>query len=255
MSFSVRDGDEIRPSFPAPDSQGEDSEDNDRDYGLDASHRIPFILNRHLRRYQRQGIKFMFRRCFGGGSLEGGAILGDDMGLGKTVQVIGLFSALLGKTHRAEEDLPAIRRARYSPEGSVGLFLVVCPASVMKNWEQELDAWGYFAVGRLYKTERRETLQLARLGRLEVVLTTFETARESVEEINSVRWDCVVVDEVHRIKEPRSKVTNAVKSIRCRRRIGLTGTLLQNRSVFKGPKSGYVCYVAILRHPREESGA
>ena len=54
----------------------------------------------------------------------------------------------------------------------------------------------------------------ARLGRLEVVLTTFETAREYVEDLNVVHWDAVIVDEVHKIKEPRSKITQALKSIK-----------------------------------------
>ena len=72
-------------------------------------------------------------------------------------------------------------------------------------------------------------LRLARTGKLEIVLTTFETAREDVDQLNRVRWDAVIVDEVHRLKEPSAKVTKALKRLKCRRRIGLTGTLLQNK--------------------------
>ena len=46
------------------------------------------------------------------------------------------------------------------------------------------------------------------------MLTTFETAREYVEDLNVVHWDAVIVDEVHKIKEPRSKITQALKSIK-----------------------------------------
>ncbi len=54
--------------------------------------------------------------------------------------------------------------------------------------------------------------------------------RDYVDDLNRVGWDTVVVDEVHKIKEPNAKVTKALKELRSRRRIGLTGTLLQNKS-------------------------
>lgn len=85
------------------------------------------------------------------------------------------------------------------------------------------------AVGRFHRDQRDSTLNLARAGKLEVVLTTFETAREYVEDLNRVRWDTVVIDEVHRIKDPKAQVTKALKGLRSKRRIGLTGTLLQNK--------------------------
>ena len=69
----------------------------------------------------------------------------------------------------------------------------------------------------------------ARYGRVEIVLTTFETAREYLEEINSVAWQLVVADECHKIKEKGSALTKALKSLRCLKRIGLTGTALQNK--------------------------
>jgi superfamily II DNA or RNA helicase len=220
---SSQQGEEFRPNFA-----NTSEESDDRDYILDDCHKIASPVNRQLRHYQRQGIKFLYRRCFSSGDGGGGAILADDMGLGKTIQVIGLLSALLKKTHRAEEDRAACRSVRYSSEGTAGMFLIVCPASVLRNWEKEFETWGFFVLGKYYKNERTETLQLCRLGRLEVVLTTFETARESVDNLNGVEWDGVIIDEVHKIKDPKSKITEAMKSIRCRRRIGLTGTLLQN---------------------------
>ena len=69
----------------------------------------------------------------------------------------------------------------------------------------------------------------ARDGRVEVVLTTFETVREYLEEINKVAWKLVVADECHKIKEKCSGLTKALKSLLCLKRIGLTGTAFQNK--------------------------
>lgn len=63
---------------------------------------------------------------------------------------------------------------------------------------------------------------------LEVVVTTFETFRENTDELNSVKWEAVIADEVHRIKGLQAQVTQALRTIRTRRRYGLTGTALQN---------------------------
>ena len=60
------------------------------------------------------------------------------------------------------------------------------------------------------RNDRDTALQLARLGRVEVVLTTFETARKDIDELNGADWDCVIVDEVHRIKDPKSKVQRII---------------------------------------------
>ena len=81
------------------------------------------------------------------------------MGLGKTVQVIGLISALLKRSQVAEDDLAACRRVRFGSDednvdqrrAAAGMFLIVCPASVLRNWEQELETWGYFVHAKYYK--------------------------------------------------------------------------------------------------------
>ena len=59
-------------------------------------------------------------------------------------------------------------------------------------------------------------------GRLEIVLTTYESFRDRLEDLNAVKWTAVIVDEAHRIKESKSRTTMSLKSLRCKRRIGLT---------------------------------
>ena len=180
-------------------------------------------LNAKLRPYQRDGVRFLWDRV----GRDAGGILCDDMGLGKTVQVIALLSALYEKSGTSEDkrliSMMKLEDRRVEPS------LVICPGSVLCNWESELDTWGQFYHLRYHRQERGATLTQARDGRVEVVLTTFDTVREYSESLNSVTWKVVIADECHKIKEVSSGVTRALKSLPARARVGLTGTALQNK--------------------------
>ena len=106
---------------------------------------------------------------------------------------------------------------------------VFSPSSVLRNWEEELDRWGFFCHLEYHGKERSTTMTQARDGRVEVVLTTFETVREYFEEFNKFAWKLVVADECHKIKEKCSGLTKALKSLLCLKRIGLTGTAFQKK--------------------------
>lgn len=58
-----------------------------------------------------------------------------------------------------------------------GAFLIISPSSVLYNWEDELNTWGYFKIARFHGNSKKETLKNARKGKLDVVLTTYETFR------------------------------------------------------------------------------
>eukprot|EP00094_Tigriopus_californicus_P010514 TCALIF_10142-PA protein Name:"Similar to ERCC6L2 DNA excision repair protein ERCC-6-like 2 (Bos taurus)" AED:0.30 eAED:0.30 QI:0/0/0/0.5/1/1/2/0/963 len=143
--------------------------------------------------------------------------------------VIGLLSALLGKTHVRDPDWVHCRNVRIGQSQVRRTFLIIAPGSVLGNWESELERYGFFLVEKFHARDRDRILRHTKSGRVEILLTTFETAREAIDQLNTVDWDVVVVDEVHRIKEPKARVTQALKSLNCRRRIGLSGTLLQNK--------------------------
>jgi len=188
---------------------------------------IPASINQYLRDYQRDGVCFMYNHLL----LEKGCILGDDMGLGKTVQVISLIAALFGKTGNEEDTAPSYLKTSQKKEEEKqrkGPFLIISPSSVLFNWEDELNSWGYFRMGKFHGTAKKETLQKVKKGKLEVVLTTYETFRIHIDAINEVEWFCIVMDEAHKVKEPDSQVTKAAKSVLCLRRVGLTGTPMQN---------------------------
>ncbi|KAH9929468.1 P-loop containing nucleoside triphosphate hydrolase protein [Fomitopsis serialis] len=108
--------------------------------------------------------------------------------------------------------------------------LIVAPSSVVGNWEREFETWGYFEVGMYTgtKNERSEVLHDFKMGRLDVLLTSFETARNDIALLDDLAWSCIIVDEVHRLKNPRSGTALAYDQFACTVRFGLTGTAIQN---------------------------
>lgn len=189
--------------------------------------KVPYTINRYLRDYQREGIKFIYQNY----AKSRGCILGDDMGLGKTVQVIGFLAAVLQKTGTwkdVENNRPQFLLSQKPSERVQKVFVIVAPLSVLYNWKDELDTWGHFRVVVVHGVRKDEELARVQRGRCEIALTTFETLRLCLDQFNSINWAAVIVDEAHKIKNHKSKITQAMKQMRCKVRIGLTGTILQN---------------------------
>ncbi|MEV5256013.1 DEAD/DEAH box helicase [Streptomyces werraensis] len=162
----------------------------------------PARLTATLRDYQLRGLRWMDRMT----SLGLGGCLADDMGLGKTVQLISLH---LLRQERPEERGPT---------------LVVCPASLLGNWEREV---GRFAPGtpvRRYHGPGR-TLDGADEG---FVLTTYGTMRLDADRLGAHTWGLVVADEAQHVKNPHSSTAKALRQIGARARIALTGTPVEN---------------------------
>ncbi|XP_049999848.1 DNA excision repair protein ERCC-6-like 2 isoform X4 [Alexandromys fortis] len=191
---------------------------------------IPYTINRYLRDYQREGAQFLYRHYIQGR----GCILGDDMGLGKTIQVISFLAAVLhkkGTREDIENNMPEflLKSMKKEPSSTAQkMFLIVAPLSVLYNWKDELDTWGYFRVTVLHGSKKDNGLIRLKQRKCEIALTTYETLRLCLEELNSLEWSAVIVDEAHRIKNPKARITEVMKAVKCKVRIGLTGTILQN---------------------------
>ena len=157
-----------------------------------------------LRPYQRRGVAWLG----GMASLGLGGILADDMGLGKTVQLIA---------HLLELGTTPDRLGRH---------LIVCPTSVLGNWQRELRR---FAPGlntaRFHGADRPEDLESFR----GVVLTSYGMLRREPDVFASVDWDVVTVDEAQHVKNPVTAGAKAVRRLRAAQRVALTGTPLENR--------------------------
>uniref|UniRef100_A0AAR2LRV0 Excision repair cross-complementation group 6-like 2 n=1 Tax=Pygocentrus nattereri TaxID=42514 RepID=A0AAR2LRV0_PYGNA len=192
-------------------------------------HQVPYTINRYLRNYQREGIKFIYDRYM----KSRGCILGDDMGLGKTIQAISFLAAVLQKTGTWEDvqnNRPEFLQSQGSSKQSKikKVFLIVAPLSVLYNWKDELDTWGHFKTVIVHGVKKEEELARVSRGRCEIALTTYETLRLCLDQFNSIDWAAVIVDEAHKLKNYKSQITQAMKELKCKVRVGLTGTILQN---------------------------
>lgn len=188
---------------------------------------IPASIAQWLRDYQIEGVQFLHERFV----KQTGALLGDDMGLGKTIQVIAFLTAAFGKTG-TKRDAKCMRKIRRYGDGCwYPKVLIVCPGGLMRNWEDELEKWGWWEVYKYHgnPVDRKGVLGAARKGMLEIMITTYDTYRNNEGEINTIDWDCVIADECHQIKNKNAEITKAMNKVNALCRIGLTGTAIQNK--------------------------
>ena len=159
-------------------------------------------LHAALRPYQREGVSWLWLVT----RLGLGACLADDMGLGKTIQVIALF--LLLRRHRAP-----------------GPHLAVMPASLLANWRAELLRFAPDL--RVHVAHRSAGDPDPSLADADVVLTTYGALLRQPQ-LTEQSWGLVVLDEAQAIKNAGAKQTRAVKALRSRHRLAMTGTPVEN---------------------------
>jgi superfamily II DNA or RNA helicase len=147
------------------------------------------------------------------GDLGVGAILADDMGLGKTVQAIALLVS--------ERDGGA----------QPGPTLVVCPMSVVAQWASEVRR---FAPGlRIHVHHGPDRLAgavlAARVRSSDIVVTSYDIATRDIDDLATVEWDRLLLDEAQDVKNPWTKRARALRRLTARRRLAMTGTPIENR--------------------------
>ncbi|MFI6826847.1 DEAD/DEAH box helicase [Kribbella sp. NPDC050241] len=162
----------------------------------------PAGLHATLRDYQLRGLRWLSRMT----SLGLGGCLADDMGLGKTITLISLH------LHRQESTATA------------GPTLVVCPASLLGNWEREVQRFAPGTPVRRFHGSSR-SLDDAEHG---FVLTTYGTLRRDAVRLAGHRWAMVVADEAQHVKNPSSSTAKALRTVPSQARVALTGTPVEN---------------------------
>ena len=166
---------------------------------------VPGGLRAALRGYQHRALRWLARTT----ELGFGALLADDMGLGKTLTVIAYH------LHRARLDRAA------------GPTLVVCPASLLANWEREFARFAPDVPVRRYHAASRSLDGLAP-PEGQVVVTTYGTLLRDASRLAEVPWRIVVADEAQQVKNHRSQAARALRSLPAGARIAVTGTPVEN---------------------------
>ncbi|EKN66485.1 SNF2-like protein [Neobacillus bataviensis LMG 21833] len=234
---------------------------------------VPSGLNGELRPYQQLGMSWLwFLREHGFG-----ACLADDMGLGKTVQLIAYLLKVKDSvvvpdtvptinTVEGNEMVPdtiSTTRKKKTVAGDTAdasvaakaakekiptnAALIICPTSVLGNWQKELERFApemnvylHYGSNRLKEEAFSEKVQAA-----DVVLTSYGISHLDAEEFQSLIWSSIAIDEAQNIKNAQTKQSKAVRKLRGRHHIALTGTPMENRlselwSIFDFTNHGYL---------------
>ena len=166
----------------------------------------PEAFGGQLRPYQERGVGWLVFL----GRLGLGACLADDMGLGKTAQLIATLIA----------------------DPSQGPTLVICPVSVLGNWERELARFAPQLRVLVHHGATRNTAGDSLAERAlahDVVLSTYSLLARDQESLNGVEWARLVFDEAQQVKNPSAAQSRAARSLHAVRRVALTGTPVENR--------------------------
>ncbi|MCQ6562361.1 DEAD/DEAH box helicase [Paenibacillus mendelii] len=172
----------------------------------------PAGLRADLRSYQRDGFAWLaFLRRFGLG-----ACLADDMGLGKTVQFIAYLLHV---------------KEAYGAQEAGSPSLLICPTSVLGNWQKELSRFAPTLTVMLHYGSKRQSEEAfwEDAKQADIILTSYATATLDQELLKAFTWATICLDEAQNIKNAQTKQSTAVRSFPARHRIALTGTPIENR--------------------------
>jgi SNF2 family DNA or RNA helicase len=164
-----------------------------------------------LRDYQQVGLSWLALLC----DIGLGVCLGDDMGLGKTIQILAFL---------------LYRRDNYpNAEGSI---LIVCPTSLLTNWEHEIKKFApklkvlkYYGSSRGNLRDKRDDFLIAH----QIILTSYGVIRNDIDFLKDIQFNGIIIDESTNIKNFKSKRAKSIYVLKGDFRIALSGTPIENR--------------------------
>ena len=155
--------------------------------------------------FQKAGIAYALKRK--------NCLIGDEMGLGKTISAIAFLNVVAPKT-----------------------VLVICPASLKKNWKLEMEKWLVEPRTICIVNSGGDTIS----GNPNVLIINYDLLKKHKKTLQSITWGVLILDEAHKIKNPKSQRTIACVSLKAHRKLALTGTPITNRPIELQPIAGFL---------------
>ncbi|MGC4102158.1 DEAD/DEAH box helicase [Ferruginibacter sp.] len=166
---------------------------------------VPASIKATLRPYQQKGFEWMKMLA----AVNAGACLADDMGLGKTLQTICFITDRL--------------------QNAKGIALIVCPASLVYNWQAEAEKFAPHLRCVVHHGAQR-SLDNITPAENDICITSYGTLRSDIEALAAINFEVVVIDESHNIKSPVAQITKAMNQLQSNCRVALSGTPVMNNT-------------------------
>lgn len=167
---------------------------------------LPEGVQAELRPYQHKGFEWMVLLS----EIGAGSLLADDMGLGKTLQTIAFLNYQFEKNTDAR-------------------FIIVCPASLMYNWSQEIQKFSSQLKTYTYHAGSRD-LQKFQDAKAQILICSYGTMRADIDELAVRMWDAVVLDESHHVRNYNTLISKAIQYLNASCKIALSGTPVMNNT-------------------------
>lgn len=164
--------------------------------------KVPTFLNHIMRSYQKSGYRWL--KMLEHYHLSG--ILADEMGLGKTIQAISVLS-----------EVPAGEKA-----------IIICPKTLIYNWAEEFKKFKLDKTFVIYEGNKQERLDLLNKVNYDILIASYSIIQNDIEDLGEMVFYYVILDEAQHIKNVTALRTKAIKKLKSRHRIALTGTPLEN---------------------------
>jgi superfamily II DNA or RNA helicase len=163
-------------------------------------------INATLRPYQQKGYEWLKLLA----EINAGACLADDMGLGKTLQTICFINDRL-------EEFPN------------DIALIICPSSLIYNWQQELNKFAPHLRTYIHHGTARNVANFIK-AETDICITSYGTMRSDIEQLSAIFYNVIVIDESHNIKNPAAQSTRAIYQLHAGARVALSGTPVMNNT-------------------------